>query len=176
MNFFSKCIVKLQFDLIFIYALRHDNVKFHWNIELETLLQQIKTSTTNDVTATLPNTNHSFFITIVYSLNGVGFLLCQMKDKGKLDIKSFNSRNFNFNEQKLRNTNLELIGIEFSLTKHEQFSNGSDHFLNVLNDHKPMFISFTKKSNFSSKLYTAQMQLNNFKKSFYLYGRKRIFL
>ena len=42
----------------------HDNIKLHWNRELETLCQQFKTSYTKDVTLTLPITNYLFFITV----------------------------------------------------------------------------------------------------------------
>ena len=78
MNFYSNfidkihVIIKPPFDLFF------DNVKFHWNIELETLFQQSKTSVTKDVTRTLPNKNHPFFIT-VDSITVDSFLISKKK-------------------------------------------------------------------------------------------------
>ena len=84
-----------------LYDLLYKNFKFHWNTDLETLFQQIKTFITEDVTLTLPNTNHPLFITVDSSLIGIGFVLFQLVVKGKLVIISHNSRIFTTNEQKL---------------------------------------------------------------------------
>ena len=44
--------------------LLHDNAKNHWNDELLTIFQQIKSSLTKDVTLTLGSGNRSFFNTV----------------------------------------------------------------------------------------------------------------
>ena len=52
----------------------------------------------------------------------------------------------------------------YSLTIYEHIIYGSAHFVNVLNDHKPLLSFFTKKSNLSPIFYTAQLQLTKFQK------------
>ena len=60
MNFYSKFIEKLHVHLKPFYDILHDDTKFHWNNELETLFRKIKHSITNYVTLTLPNTKYPF--------------------------------------------------------------------------------------------------------------------
>ena len=55
-----------------VYDLLQDYFQFHWNVDLETLVQQIKTSFAKDVTLTLPNTDHPFFFNVDSSLTGIG--------------------------------------------------------------------------------------------------------
>ena len=63
MNCYSKFIEKLHVDRKPFYDILHDDTKFHWSNELETLFRKIKHSITKDVTLTLPNTKSQFFIT-----------------------------------------------------------------------------------------------------------------
>ena len=65
-----------------LYELLLGNIKTQWNKDLETLLQQTKTSIPKDVTLTLPITNHPFFFTVGFSLTGIGCVLFQINDKG----------------------------------------------------------------------------------------------
>ena len=86
MNFYSNFIDKLHFNLKPLFGLLPDNLKFHRNNELGTLFEQIKTTITKDVTRTLPNTNSPFFLTVDSPFFGIGCILFQMNDKGKLNI------------------------------------------------------------------------------------------
>ena len=61
-------------------------------------------------------------------------------------------------------TDRELSGNLCSLTINDYNIIGSDHFIIVLNDHKPNVSCFTEKSNLSPKSYTAQKQLNKIQK------------
>ena len=171
MNFYSKFIEKLHVNLKPFYDILHDDTKFHWNDELETLFRKIKHSITKDVTLTLPNTKYPFFITVGSSLIGIGCVLFQMNEHGKLDVISYISRIFTTNEQKLCTTYRELIGIVYALTIYEHIIIGSAHFINVLNDHKPILSCFTKKGNLSPIFYTAQMQLTKFQKLRIIYTK-----
>ena len=94
-----------------------------------------------------------------------------MIDKGKLDISSYNFWIFTTNEQKLCTAYRELVGIVFWLTICKHITIGSDHFINVLNDHEPIVSCFTKKGNISPILYTAQMQLNKFQRIPFIYPK-----
>ena len=117
-----------------LYDLLEQNIKFHQKNLLKTLIQQIKKTITNDVTLTLPNTNHPFYITVDSSLTGIGCVLFQMDKKGKLDFISFISLFFATNEQQLCTTYRDLIGIVFLLTIYERNFTGSDHSKNVFID------------------------------------------
>ena len=72
--------------LIFKYYYYLDIIFIHCNEELKTLFQQFETSVTKDFTLTLPNKNHPFFFTVDFSSTGIGCVLLQMNDKGKLDL------------------------------------------------------------------------------------------
>ena len=91
MNIYSEIIEKLHVNLKPLYDLLRDCFNFHRNNELETSFQQTKTSITKDVTLTLPNTNHPFFIFVDSSSIGTGCVLFQMSDsdKGELDKISY---------------------------------------------------------------------------------------
>ena len=105
-------IGKFQVNMKLHYDLRcklHDKGNFLQNIEMETLLQQIETSITKDVTLTLPKSNQPLFINIYPFLIGGGSVLHRMNDKGKLDIFSYRSCFFTINEQKLSTTTRNLI-------------------------------------------------------------------
>ena len=54
------------------YDLLLEFIEFHWKNELETMFQQITTSITEGVTLALLNTKHPFFITVYFSLFGIG--------------------------------------------------------------------------------------------------------
>ena len=125
-----------------LYDLQHDINKFHWNRKLEPVIQQIETFFKNYVTLSLPNTNHSFSITVAFSLSVEGCLLFQMFGKGKLDFLSNNTGVFNTNELKLCTIYRELTGIVYSLTIYEHIIVGSDYFIIVLKDHKPVHSRF----------------------------------
>ena len=82
-NLNSEIHDKINVNMKPSYVLLHKKLKCHWNIELETLFQQIKTSNTKEFTPTLANTNHLFFILVDSSWIGIGFALLQMIDDGK---------------------------------------------------------------------------------------------
>ena len=59
-NFYSKFIEKLHIKLKPLYTLLHDDVKFHWTLELENIFHDVKNSMTADTELTIPNTKHPF--------------------------------------------------------------------------------------------------------------------
>ena len=126
------CILKLLINLMLIWSLCINYYMIKKNSlgkKLQTLFQQTKISITKAVELTLPNTNHPFFITVSYSLIGLGCVLFQMNDEGKFGNISYNSWIFTTNEQKLCTTYREKIGIVYSLTVYEHNVIGSGHFL-----------------------------------------------
>ena len=82
-NFYSKFIEKLHINLKPLNTLLHDDVKFQWTPELETIFQDVKNSMTADTKLTIPNTKHPFFITFDASLVGLGAVLFQMNEEKK---------------------------------------------------------------------------------------------
>ena len=138
MNFYSKINDKLHKKMKPLYDSLRDNIKNHWDNELETLFQQIKISITKDGTLSLSNTNHPFFIAVYSSLIRIGCLLFQMKDKRKLIFIFFKLVFFITSEQNLSTIYLKLFGIVFSQTIYEQNIIGSVHLVTVLNNHKPI--------------------------------------
>ena len=71
-----------------------------------------------------------------------------MSDRRQLDFISYKCLIFTTNEQNLCSTYRELIGNVSPLTKYEQIKNGSDQFINVLNDYKPILSFFLRKETF----------------------------
>ena len=142
--FHPKSFDKLHNKMRPLFGSLPDNIETYWNIELETLFQQIKPSTTKNVTLTLPKTNNPFVITADSPQICIGYVLFQMNNKGKLDFISYSSRILFTNERKVCTTYREILGILFSLTKKEDNKIGSVHFNNVLNDHKQNLSCFKK--------------------------------
>ena len=100
-NFYSKFIEKLHINLKPLYTLLHDDIKFQWTPELETIFQNVKNTMTADTELTIPNTKHPFFVTVGAPLVGLGAVLFQMNETNKMKIISYNSRILNTQEQKL---------------------------------------------------------------------------
>ena len=86
MNVYSEIIDELNVSMNPLFDLIDDKLKTFWINVPETLSRQAKTSNTKDVTLTLPNTNHSVFITVGSSWIGRSFFLLQMEKKRKLDV------------------------------------------------------------------------------------------
>ena len=152
MNFFSNLKGKLRNNLKALYDLLLDSVEFHWNITMETLFQQTKTSITKDVTLTLPNENHPFFEVDSFWI-GKGCILYWKINKGKLDIFSNVRRT-----SQLMNKNsflriMKKLWIVSSLTECYWYFFRSDHLIDILRDHKQIFSCFTKKGNFTSNFH-----------------------
>ena len=97
-----------------------------------------------------------------------------MFKKGKLDVISFNYRISTTEGRKFCITCRALIGIVNSVKKHEHNDNVCDLFLNVLNDHKPIFNCFAEKDNLSPKNNFCTKAINQtYKASHYLHERKK---
>ena len=77
MNFYSSFVDKLHFTMKPLSDLILIGLLFLGNIELETPFHQIKTSITE--------TSHTFFRTVEFSLNRIGFVLFEIKINRKLD-------------------------------------------------------------------------------------------
>ena len=121
-------------------------------LNLKHCLDKIKHSNTKNVTLTLPNTKYPFFITVDLSLIGIGCVLFQTNEHGKLDVISYNFRILATIEQKLCTIYREIIGIVYSLTIYKHNIIGSDPFIIVLNVHKPILSCSLKKGNLSTFL------------------------
>ena len=77
LNFYTKFIEKLHFNLKLFYDLLHENTPWKWTDEHESLFQKLKMSFTSETELTIPNTKHPFFITVDASLIGLGAVLFQ---------------------------------------------------------------------------------------------------
>ena len=84
---------------------------------METLFHQIKHSVTKDVTLTLPNTNHPFFINADSPFIGLGCVLFQKQCLKELQ-NFFVYLDFLLLINKNSTIYRELIGIVYSVTKY----------------------------------------------------------
>ena len=159
-----------------LYDLLHDNIKFKWKEELKTLVQQIKSSITDDVTLSLPSTNHPFFNTVVACLTGIGFTLIQINRERNLDIISHKRQIVTINERKLCTKYRELIGVVLSLKLYKNNIFGSDHFTTVLNDHKATSAVLPRKKIFLYYSTLQKYKQPNSKNLVFFYQKKKIFL
>ena len=163
-NFYSKFIEKPHINLKPLYTLLHDDIKFQWTPELETIIQNVKNTMTADTELTIPHTKHTFFITVDASLVGLGAVLFQMNETNKMKVISYNSRILNTQEQKLSTLDRELLAIVYALQIYEFLIIGYPHPIYIFTDHKPLLHCFAKKGNLSPRFYRAQMQLTKFSK------------
>ena len=143
LNFYTKFIEKLHINLKPFYDLLHENTPWKWTDEHETSFQTLKTSLTE---LTIPNTKHSFLITVDASFIGLGAVLFQLNDRNQMKVISYNSRILNPQEQKLSTLERELLGIVHALQIYEFLIIGSPHPIHVSTDHKPLLHCFTKKA------------------------------
>ena len=150
-NFYTKFIEKLHINLKPFYDLLHENTRWKWTDEHESLFQKLKMSLTSETELTLPNTKHPFFITVDASLIGLGAVLFQLNEQNKMKVFSYSSRILNPQEQKLSTLDRELLGIVHALQIYEFLIIGSPHPIHIFTDHKPRF-------------YRAQLQLTKFSK------------
>ena len=164
LNFYTKFIEKLHINLKPFYDLLHENTRWKWTDEHESLFQKLKMSLTSETELTIPNTKHPFFITIDASLIGLGAVLFQLNEQNKMKVISYNYRILNPQEQKLSTLDRELLGIVHALQIYEFLIIGSPHPIHIFTDHKPLLHCFTKKGNLSPRFYRAQMQLTKFSK------------
>ena len=67
LNFYTKFIEKLHINLKPFYDLLHENTQWKWT---ENLFQKLKTFLCFETELTIPNTKHSFFITVDASIIG----------------------------------------------------------------------------------------------------------
>ena len=81
LNFYTKRIEKLHINLKPFYDLLNDNTPWKWTDEHESLFQKLKMSLTSETELTIPNTKHTFFITVDASLIGLGAVLFQLNDR-----------------------------------------------------------------------------------------------
>ena len=160
-NFYSKFLEKLHINLKPLYTLLHDDIKFQWTPELETIVQNVKNTMTADTEVTIPITKHPFFITVDASLVGLGAVLFQRNETNKMKVNSFNSRILYTHEQKLSTLDRELLAIVYALQICDFLIIGSHHPLYIFTDHKPLLHCFAKRRNL---FYRAQMQLTKFSK------------
>ena len=97
----------------------------------------------------------------VYWIRFCPFPFCSRTD---LDISSCTSRFFLSNEQKLCSSYQKRILVISSVSINEHNSINSDHYINVLQDHKPLHSCFRARGKIFSILYPAQIQLPKFQK------------
>ena len=164
LNFYTKFFEKFQINLKPFYDLLHENTTWKRTEDHERLFQTLKTSLTSNTELTIPNTKHSFFITVDASLIGLGAVLFQLNEQNQMKVISYNSRILNPQEQKLSTLESELLGIVHALRIYEFIIYGSPHPIHVFSDHKPLLHCFTKKGILSPRFYRAQMQLTKFPK------------
>ena len=109
-----------------IYDLLHENTPWKRTDEHERLFQKTKTSLTSKTELAIPNTKHSFFITVDASLIGSGAVLFQLNEENKLKIISFNFSHIESTRTKLSTMDRELLGIIHALQISE-FTNLGSH-------------------------------------------------
>ena len=112
MNFFSNFAAKLHVNLKPHYDLLYGNVKFYWIIELESLIQQIRTNITKDDALYKTNTNYPRFITVDSSLVSTGCFIFQIINIGKPD----SSHKFLVNLQKRHIEKEDIPNLDEPLT------------------------------------------------------------
>ena len=164
LNFYTKFIEKLHFNLKPFYDLFHENTSWKRTDEHEILFQKLKMSLASETELTIPNTKHPFFITVDASLLGLGAVLFQINEQNKMKVISYKPRILNTQEQQLSTLDRELLGIVHALQIYEFLIIGSPHPIHIFNDHKPLLHCFTKKGNLSLRFYRGQMQLTKFSK------------
>ena len=162
LNFYTKFIGKLHINLKPFYDLLHENTPWKWTDEKETLFQKLKMSLTSETELTIPNTKHTFFITVDAPLIGLGAVLFQLNEENKKIVISYNSRILNPREQELSTIDRELLGL-YRIFKYTNFLSLVLH-IQYMFSLITIFTLFYKKSNLSPHFYRAQMQLIKFSK------------
>ena len=83
-NFYSKFINNIHISLKAFYTLLSDDTSFEWTPELEKSFNEITVSLSKYDVLAIRNTTHSFYITVVASLIGLGAILFQPNTDNKM--------------------------------------------------------------------------------------------
>ena len=108
--------------------------------------------------------NHTNYIIVDSPLLGIGIVLFQIYNKGKLDDISYKSFICTTKQQKLCTPYREIFGIVYSLSKHEHIIFGSDYFFKVWKDEKPILTYFTVRRIPFSKILHCTNAITKFQK------------
>ena len=145
LNFYTKVIEELHIHLKPFCDLLHENTPWKWTDERQTLFQLLKMSLISQTELTIPNTKHTFFITVDASLIGIGAVVFQLNEENKMKVIYYNSCILNPQKQKISTLDRELLCTVHALQVYEFLIIGSPHPIHVFTNDKSLLHFFTNK-------------------------------
>ena len=166
LNFLSKYVYKLQLYLRPFFNILRQQKRFEWTTEHQTLFEEIKKFSTEQISNTIPDPNQPFYAMCDASNFGIGAALLQSHNgTNKMNLISASSRLFAQAELRLSTLMRECTAIIYTLTENEFLILASKHPTLVFTDHKPIIFLFTQKSNPNHRVYRFQLILKKFPNS-----------
>uniref|UniRef100_A0A0K0FR94 RNA-directed DNA polymerase n=1 Tax=Strongyloides venezuelensis TaxID=75913 RepID=A0A0K0FR94_STRVS len=133
-GYFAKHVENLQLILIPISKLLKRNVEFNFDDECIKAFDKVNTILSSSPVLLIADPKKEYFLEVDSSLVGMGAVLMQMNDTGKLQRVSYYSKRFNPTIKAPSVSALELRGIIFALCHYRHVVNR----VTIITDHKPL--------------------------------------
>lgn len=125
-----------------LYALLKNDVKFHWGDEQQQSFDVLRNILMSEKVLAYPDFSKEFYCDTDACRKGIGCIVSQKAENGKLKPISFASRSLTKSELNYSTTDLEALAVVWALRKHRYILLGYRILLFV--DHKPLLGLFTK--------------------------------
>ena len=138
-----------------------DTTNFIWTDQHEELFNEINTRISEDTILAVPSTEYLFHIHVDSSNVGTGCILVQQFPGGKGKF-SFNSRVYDYAEQKMSTLHRELCGIVSALQTYEHYIIGSPFRIYLYFNQKLILYLWGQKGQESHRFSKHQVLITKF--------------
>ena len=129
----TKVVFRTNIILLLICALTKKNVPFHWTGECESAFDYLKTCLITAPVLAYPDFNKNFILETDASILGLGAILSQPQEDGKLHPIAYASRTLSQAEKNYPVTDLETLAVVWGVTHFRYYLYG--HQVTIYTDH-----------------------------------------
>ncbi len=135
-NFYRRFITNFSSVVASLTALTKGGViKIHWGLEAAGAFEEFKRRFTSAPILSIPDPEKPFVVKMDASEVGVGAILSQRGEDGKLHPCAFMSRRLSDVERNYHVGDLELLAVKLALEEWRHWLEGAQHLFQVLTDH-----------------------------------------
>ena len=116
-----------------LYALTKKDVPYHWTAECECAFDHLKTCLITPPILSYPDFDKSFILETDASISGLGAILSQLQEDGKLHPLAYASRSLSKSEKNYPVTDLETLAVIWGVTHIRYYLYG--HQVTIYTDH-----------------------------------------
>uniref|UniRef100_A0A3B3HCI3 Gypsy retrotransposon integrase-like protein 1 n=1 Tax=Oryzias latipes TaxID=8090 RepID=A0A3B3HCI3_ORYLA len=166
-NFYRRFVRNYSCIANPLTSLTSSKTSFRWNQEAEDAFNHLKDLFTTAPVLAHADPTRQFVVEVDASDTGVGAVLSQRTDDGKLHPCAFFSRKLSASERNYDVGNRELLAIKLALEEWRHWLEGAEHPFLVWTDHKNLeYLSAAKRLNPRQARWALFFSLFNFTVSF----------